>query len=228
MSPSPGDLQRYARRVGFGLAPGERIGDDPVGWAAAQLRVVPPIAIIEPDGTPRADLPAGLRLQDSGDGLMHAWQQAIDTVAAVRARSASLGEAAFRREQTERVVIPYYRLEHWKEVQARATTAVYGPTPEPLSDCTAQPAVPPTVKSLAVRPAGARVNMTEYVIDVPVVTVACGTIEAARNCGATVLMKALTLPPDVADAGLSAASAPDPPTANCVTADEVGLPAYRY
>jgi uncharacterized protein (DUF1800 family) len=129
MSASPGDLQRYARRVGFGLAPGERIGDDPVGWAAAQLRVVPPIAIIEPDGTPRADLPAGLRLQDSGDGLMHAWQQAIDTVAAVRARSASLGEAAFRREQTERVVIPYYRLEHWKEVQARATTAVYGPTP---------------------------------------------------------------------------------------------------
>ena len=89
-------------------------------------------------------------------------------------------------------------------------------------------AVPPTVKSLAVRPAGARVNMTEYVIDVPVVTVACGTIEAARNCGATVLMKALTLPPDVADAGLSAASAPEPPTANCVMADDVGLPAYRY
>lgn len=129
MSPSPGDLQRYARRVGFGLAPGERIGDDPVGWAVAQLRVVPSIAIIEPGGSPRADLPAGLTLRGSGDGLMHAWQQAIDTVAAVRARGASLGEAAFRREQAERVFIPYQRLEHWKEVQARATTAVYGSAP---------------------------------------------------------------------------------------------------
>jgi uncharacterized protein (DUF1800 family) len=129
MTPSPVDLQRYARRVGFGLAPGERLDGDPIGWAVAQLRVVPPIAIMEPDGSPRADLPEGLRLRGSGDELMHAWQRHMDTVAEVRARSASLGEAAFRREFTERVSIPYSRLEPWKEVQARATTAVHGPAP---------------------------------------------------------------------------------------------------
>ena len=129
MTLSTGELHRYARRVGFGLTPGEHPGDDPVGWAAAQLRSVPPIGIVEPDGRPRADLPEGLRLRGSGDELMHAWQRVIDTVAEVRARSAGLGEAAFRREQAERVFIPYQRLEHWKEVQARATTAVHGSAP---------------------------------------------------------------------------------------------------
>lgn len=129
MTSSPGNLQRYARRVGVGLAPSERIDGDPVGWAAAQLRSVPPIGILEPDGRERADLPEGLRLRGSGDELMHDWQRHMDTVAQVRARSASLGEAAFRREFTERVGIPYFRLEPWKEVQARATTAVHGPAP---------------------------------------------------------------------------------------------------
>lgn len=121
--------QRFARRVGFGLKPGEDVPDDPVAWAAAQLRSVPPMGVIEPDGAARADLPAGMRLLGSGDELMVAWQKAIDTVADVRARSAQLTPDAFRREFNERVAWPYHRLEHWKEVQARATTAAYGAQP---------------------------------------------------------------------------------------------------
>jgi uncharacterized protein (DUF1800 family) len=129
MSHRPADLHRFARRVGFGLAPGEAISGDPVQWAAGQLRSIPPIGIVEPDGSPRTDLPEGLKLLGSGDELMHAWQRSIDVLAEIRARSAELGEAGLRRELGLRVTIPYHRLEPWKEVQARATTAVHGPAP---------------------------------------------------------------------------------------------------
>ena len=46
-------------------------------------------------------------------------------------------------------------------VPAPPTVTVYGPTPDPLSDCTVHPAVPPTVKSLVESPVGARENMSE-------------------------------------------------------------------
>ena len=45
------------------------------------------------------------------------------------------------------------------------TVTVYGPAPEPVSDCTPQPAaVPPTEKSLAVRPLGVLWNITVKVV----------------------------------------------------------------
>ena len=53
---------------------------------------------------------------------------------------------------SERITVP---------VVPPPTVTVYGPAPEPVTDCTVQPvAVPPTVKSLASRPVTARVKRT--------------------------------------------------------------------
>ena len=120
---------RYLRRVAFGLEPGVSPPEDPVSWAKAQLHSVPPIAVLDADGQPRTDLPEGTRLLGSGPELMQAYQTAFDVEDDVFARGKTLSPAAYNRLREERLAIPYWRMEHWKEVQARASTAVHGSAP---------------------------------------------------------------------------------------------------
>ncbi len=72
-------------------------------------------------------------------------------------------------------------------VTAPPTVTVYGPAPDPVSDCTPQPvAVPPTVKSLAARPVGVLWNIT-----VKVVVLALVLAESALNASSTGMVAGL-------------------------------------
>lgn len=122
---------RFARRLGFGLAPGQALPADPLAWAIGQVEVTqaPRIDLLEPDGRPRSDLPASLRLLWRMDDVMHAFQAHQET----ERKSFELGKSGDRQIYEEfrrrEVTLPYHRTEHWKEVQARITTALYGGQP---------------------------------------------------------------------------------------------------
>ena len=122
-------ISKFTRRVAFGLRGDAALPDDPVAWAVAQLQVAPPIDIIESDGTRRQDLPAGMSLLTDMDDVMHAFakHQRLEQESFEYANQVSQKEFEAYREQT--IGDPYWRLEHWKEVQARETTAVFGAAP---------------------------------------------------------------------------------------------------
>ncbi len=122
-------ISKFTRRVAFGLPGGQSLPEDPVAWAMSQLRSVPPIDILERDGTRRADLPADMKLLSDMDEVMHAFvdHKRIEKESFEKAKSLSPREYEAYRERT--VGTPYWRLEHWKEVQARETTALFGGAP---------------------------------------------------------------------------------------------------
>lgn len=122
-------IHQYARRVAFGLRPGQALPSDPVAWAVAQVQTLPTIGVLEADGSTRADLPADMTLVTDMDTLMRRYQQAIDTEDELRPLSRSMAPADYERLRQERLALPFHRLEQWKEVQARASTAVHGQAP---------------------------------------------------------------------------------------------------
>ncbi len=129
-APSVSQLaHRFTRRVAFGLPAEVAPPADPVGWALAQLQRVPPIDILERDGSRRADLPEGMRLLWEMDEVMTAFQRHQEAERASFAKGRSLPREQYRQERRRDVEIPYHRLEHWKEVQARASTALHGEAP---------------------------------------------------------------------------------------------------
>ena len=66
MAMNPLAAARFARQVGFGLAPDEATPDDPLAWAQAQLDKAPPVTFLaDRRGTLMTGLPEGLRLLDS-------------------------------------------------------------------------------------------------------------------------------------------------------------------
>lgn len=122
-------IGKFTRRVAFGLPADQALPADPVAWAQAQLLKVPPIDIIERDGSRRSDLPDWVKLLWSMDDVMTAFERHQATERASFDKGKTLPRAQFEAERKRDLEIPYWRMEHWKEVQARATTAVYGRTP---------------------------------------------------------------------------------------------------
>ena len=122
-------IGKFTRRVAFGLPVGQALPADPVAWAQAQLLKAPPIDIIERDGSRRSDLPDWVKLLWSMDDVMTAFQGHQEAERASFDKGKTLPRAQFEAERKRDVEIPYSRMEHWKEVQARATTAVYGRAP---------------------------------------------------------------------------------------------------
>jgi hypothetical protein len=122
---------KFLRRFAFGLSPGQATPADPLGWARAQVQLAkaPPIDILERDGTRRRDLPDWVKLLWTMDEVMQAFQAHQEA----ERRSFEMGKTMSRRDyeaMRERDIgIPYWRTEHWKEVQARVTTALYGQAP---------------------------------------------------------------------------------------------------
>jgi uncharacterized protein (DUF1800 family) len=126
---APLPVHAFTRRVAFGLPAGVEPPQDPVAWAVGQLQRTPPIDIIERDRTRRADLPAGLQLLWSMDEVMHASHTHQEAERASFEKGRTLTREQFQLERRRDIEIPYFQLEHWKETQARASTALHGEAP---------------------------------------------------------------------------------------------------
>lgn len=122
-------VSKFTRRVAFGIAGDQALPADPVAWACAQITALPPIDVLEPDGSRRQDLPPDMRLLWSMDDVMHVFEQhqRAERLSFEKAKELSPKDYQDHRERT--IFTPYSRLEHWKEVQARETTALYGQAP---------------------------------------------------------------------------------------------------
>jgi len=122
-------VSKFTRRVAFGVAGDKSLPTDPVAWANAQLTILPPLDIWEPDGTRRRDLPVDLRLLWEMDDVMHAFEahQRAERLSFEKAKELSTQDYLEYRERN--IFRPFFRLEQWKEVQARETTALYGQAP---------------------------------------------------------------------------------------------------
>ena len=122
-------VHRFTRRVAFGLPQTLELPKDPLAWAKGQLLRPHAMDILEQDGTPRTDLPEWVKLLWRMDDVMHAFEKHRLLVRESFEKGGRLSKAAYQAERRRDVSIPYHHVEHWKEVQARATTALYGGAP---------------------------------------------------------------------------------------------------
>ena len=122
-------VRRFLRKVAFDWPQSRPPPSQTLDWALGQFADVPPIDIIEADGSRRRDLPQDLFLVNGMDATMAAYDAAYAAEDAVNALSKSVSKEEFAQRKETQLNIPYKRLEHWKEVQARGTTALYGKAP---------------------------------------------------------------------------------------------------
>ena len=127
---TPHEVARFVRQVGFGLAPDEATPSDAVAWAQGQFDGAPPVAFLaDRSGQLMDGLPPDLRLlhtqEEVAGGLMAHQKAELQSFAASKDRP----REAFERFRYETVDLPYWQLEPWKEMQARAAMAVNGPAP---------------------------------------------------------------------------------------------------
>ncbi len=122
-------VSKFTRRVAFGFTGDQALPADPLNWAITQLTQDPPIDIIERDGSRRQDLPADMVLLSDIHQVMHAFatHQRVEMESFEKAKS--LSASAYEDYREAVIQNPYMRLEHWKEVQARETTALFGKAP---------------------------------------------------------------------------------------------------
>jgi len=120
---------KFTRRVAFGISAQTPTPTDPLAWAAAQLKQTPPIDILERDGSRRTDLPDWVKLRWTTDDVMTALHVHQEAEKASFEKSKTLSKEQFELERKNDIAIPYWRMEPWKEVQARATTAAYAKAP---------------------------------------------------------------------------------------------------
>ena len=127
---SPLDTARFARQVGFGLAPDEATPDDPLAWAQAQLDKAPAVAFLaDRKGTLMTGLPEGVRLVDSQKDATLAMQGHWDAEKNTFEQSRKLPRPEWEKLRYETVDLPYWRMAPWQEVLARGAMAVNGPSP---------------------------------------------------------------------------------------------------
>jgi uncharacterized protein (DUF1800 family) len=130
MSMNPLDSARFARQVGFGLAPDEATPDDPLAWAQAQLDKAPAVAFLaDRKGTLMTGLPEGVRLVDSQKDATLAMQGHWDAEKNSFEQSRKLPRPEWEKLRYETVDLPYWRMAPWQEVLARGAMAVNGPAP---------------------------------------------------------------------------------------------------
>lgn len=120
---------QFTRRVAFGLPHDAALPDDPLAWAKAQLKRVPPMDILERDGTRRTDLPTWVQLLWRMDDVMQAFEKHRRLEVESFDKAKRMSKEQYEAERKRDIGTPYWQMEHWKEVQARATTALYGEAP---------------------------------------------------------------------------------------------------
>ena len=127
---TPIESARFARQVGFGLAPDEATPGDPLVWAQAQLNQAPPVTFLaDRRGTLMTNLPPGLRLLETQTEATQAMQAHWDAEKNSFTLSSQLTRPEWDKLRYETVDLPYWRMEPWKEVLGRGAMAVNGPAP---------------------------------------------------------------------------------------------------
>jgi len=124
------EVARFARQVGFGLAPEEATPTDAVGWAQAQFDTPAPVSFVaDRAGSPMQGLPEGLKLLHTQEEVAIGLHQHGEAERQSFEKSKTLARPEWEKVRFDMVDYPYWRLEPWKEVLARGAMAVNGPTP---------------------------------------------------------------------------------------------------
>jgi uncharacterized protein (DUF1800 family) len=124
------EVARFARQVGFGLAPDEATPMDPVGWAQSQLDTPPTVGFFtDRTGTLMQGLPDGLKLLHTQEEVAIALVQHSEAERQSFDKSKTMARPEWEKVRFDMVDYPYWRLEPWKEVLARGAMAVNGPAP---------------------------------------------------------------------------------------------------
>lgn len=119
---------KFSRRIAFGLDHGQ-IPPRPLEWAQAQVGKVPPIDILNEVGKPNRNLPADIKLLSRIPEVMTAYRNSWNAVDQMFAQDPNMPQAQRRAMGRRLLFFPYRELEHWKELQARLSTAFFSDQP---------------------------------------------------------------------------------------------------
>jgi len=120
---------RFTRRIAFGLRPGEAPPVDPMQWATERLASPEPMAIRDRHGRPRQDLPPWVELKQGQQQAMAWFESHLTAEQKLREDLRMTPRESSLQLRRDRIGVPFRQVEHWKEVQARASTAVTGDSP---------------------------------------------------------------------------------------------------
>jgi uncharacterized protein (DUF1800 family) len=121
---------RFARQVGFGLAPNEAIPSDPLRWAQEQMNQGPAVQFLaDRQGNLMSGLPVGLKLLITQEDVAQALFEHDQARILSNEKTKTLPAAEAEQFRYEHINYPYWRLEPWKEVLARGAMAVNGSAP---------------------------------------------------------------------------------------------------
>lgn len=120
----------FARRLGFGLKPGQTLPTAPREWAIAQIKKIPPLDFYGKDGKSLlATLPPEAKPLTDFEQACRQWEIAmnIEDKAFDEARSMSGKEAD--NYVFEKSIYPYQNIPRWRGCLEKTLTAVNGPSP---------------------------------------------------------------------------------------------------
>lgn len=120
----------FARRLGLGLRPGEKLPAPPRQWAMDQLRQVPPLDFIGPDGKSLAAmLPPQAKLLANFDEACRVWETYKTKSVSLDAESSKIPATEYQSRQNKEIYEPYLLFPRWRDCLARTLTAVNGKSP---------------------------------------------------------------------------------------------------
>lgn len=124
------ETARFARQIGFGLAPDDKTPTDALAWAQAQLDQAPKVAFLaNRSGGLISDLPADVALLDTQEQVAITLQRHIETRRAMLAASGQMPRQQWDAMRFAQVAYPFLLLPPWQEGLARGCMAVNGPAP---------------------------------------------------------------------------------------------------
>jgi len=120
---------RFMQRLAFGPSPDGSLPDNPHIWAKTQLDQVPPIDILDEFGQVRKDLPPEFKLIRTMTELMTTYRSSWNAVDKMFRLDPSMPQAERKATARKLLFYPYREREHWKELQARVSTAIHSKQP---------------------------------------------------------------------------------------------------
>lgn len=121
--------QRFLRKVAFGLPPGAQVPADPLAWAQGQMTSPPTVGHWTQGGKLRTDLSPEARLHSRMADVMTAYRDSWNAADAFFALDPNLSKAHKDQVFQDTIVWRWRHMEHWKETQARVSTALHGDKP---------------------------------------------------------------------------------------------------
>ncbi len=122
------EKSRFLRRVAMGSDPYADPISDPLSWATSQLEKVPEIRIYDQQGKVRV-VPGQFALISDIRSLMVEYRNSWNAVDGFFVGTTQVSKAERRQRFRHLVGFPFRDVAHWKEVQARLTTAQWSEQP---------------------------------------------------------------------------------------------------